>query len=79
MRCPICNAPMAEEELDYKTEVSGQEVLLEAVPTWVCPQCDERIVDPTVETAVEDLLAGLVEGLGDEEFAPEDAADEEEL
>ena len=59
MKCPYCNAPMAEELLDYIVEIDGQEIKLEAVPTRVCDICDHTEVEEEVIEAVEDMLSHL--------------------
>lgn len=59
MKCPICNAPMVEEALDYVIEHEGRQVEMKDVPTWVCQQCDHTEVSEEVGEAVEEMLAHL--------------------
>lgn len=69
MKCPICKAPLVEEEMVYVVQLAdGQELRLEDVPTWVCERCDYTSVDDDVIATVEDMLAHLDEfALGGEE------------
>jgi YgiT-type zinc finger domain-containing protein len=62
---------MVQESTSYKTEINGEEILIEDVPIWVCQQCDSSFLDDGVIEAIEDMLASLQGGLGDEE-PPED-------
>ena len=60
MKCPLCKAPMFEEELAYVVQLEdGQEVRLEDVPTWVCERCDHTAVDEAVIVTIEDMLAHI--------------------
>ncbi|MCA9918723.1 MAG: YgiT-type zinc finger protein, partial [Anaerolineales bacterium] len=43
------------------------EIMIEDVPVWVCEQCDSSYLDDDVIEAIEDMLASLAGGLGDEE------------
>ncbi len=67
MKCPYCKSPMIEEFRNFTHQVNGEEVLIEDVPTLVCEQCDHLIIDPEVADAIEDMLFGLEEGVGDPE------------
>ena len=58
---------MIEELRTFTAEVKGEEVIIEDVPTMVCEQCDHFIVDPEVGEAIEDMLFGLEEGVGNPE------------
>ena len=58
---------MIEELRTFTSEVKGEEVIIEDVPTMVCEQCDHFIVDPEVGEAIEDMLFGLEEGVGNPE------------
>lgn len=66
MQCSVCKGTMVQETTTYKTEINGEEVLIEDVPIWVCEQCDSSFLDDDVIEAIEDMLASLAGGLGDE-------------
>jgi YgiT-type zinc finger domain-containing protein len=67
MQCSVCKGTMVQETTTYKTDINGEEVLLEDVPIWVCEQCDSSYLDEAVIEAIEDMLASLEGGLGEEE------------
>ncbi|GJM42264.1 MAG: hypothetical protein DHS20C20_25460 [Ardenticatenaceae bacterium] len=71
MQCTVCKGTMIQEMTTYKTEINGEEVMIEDVPVWVCEQCDSSFLDDDVIEAIEDMLASLSGGLADEE-APEE-------
>lgn len=71
MKCSVCKGNMVQEMTTYKTEINGEEVLIEDVPLWVCEQCDSSFLDDEVIEAVEDMLTSLQGGLANEE-APEE-------
>lgn len=67
MKCSVCKSDMVQETSTYKTEINGEEVIIEDVPIWVCEQCDSSFLDDEVIEAIEDMLASLEGGLGEEE------------
>ncbi len=67
MNCSVCKGNMVQEATNYKTEINGEEVIIEDVPIWVCEQCDASFLDDDVIEAIEDMLASLEGGLGAEE------------
>ena len=71
MKCDVCKGSMVQECSSYKTELNGEEVIIEDVPVWVCQQCDATLLDDDVIEAIEDMLKSLAGGLADEE-APEE-------
>ena len=73
MKCSVCKGNMVQDSTNYKTEIDGDEVIIEDVPIWVCEQCDSSFLDEEVIEAVEDMLASLAGGLADEE--PPEAID----
>lgn len=58
---------MVQENINYKTEINGEEITIEDVPIWVCEQCDSSFLDDEVIEAIEDMLSSLQGGLGDED------------
>jgi YgiT-type zinc finger domain-containing protein len=58
---------MVQETITYKTEINGEEIMIEDVPIWVCEQCDSSFLDDEVIEAIEDMLASLAGGLGEDE------------
>ena len=58
---------MIEELRTFTADVNDEEVLIEDVPTMVCEQCDHYVIDPEVAEAIEDMLFGLEEGVGNPE------------
>ncbi|MCB8980203.1 MAG: type II toxin-antitoxin system MqsA family antitoxin [Ardenticatenaceae bacterium] len=66
MQCSVCKGTMVQETTTYKTEVNGEEILIEDVPIWVCQQCESSFLDDDVIEAIEDMLASLAGGLGEE-------------
>ena len=67
MKCSVCKGTMMQESTNYKTEVNGDELIIEDVPVWVCEQCDSSLLDDEVIEAIEDMLASLMGGLGEED------------
>ena len=67
MKCSVCKGTMVQESTNYKTEINGEEILIEDVPIWVCEQCDSSFLDEEVIEAIEDMLISLHGGLGAEE------------
>lgn len=67
MKCSVCKGNMVQETTTYKTEINNEEVLIEDVPIWVCEQCDSSYLDDDVIEAIEDMLASLKGGLGQEQ------------
>ncbi|WP_420642512.1 type II toxin-antitoxin system MqsA family antitoxin [Candidatus Leptofilum sp.] len=67
MQCSVCKGVMLQEMTTYKTEIDGEEVMIEDVPVWVCEQCDSSFLDDDVIEAIEDMLASFAGGLADEE------------
>lgn len=65
--CDVCNGPMEEELIDYYVDFDGEQILIEDVPTWVCAQCDNTIIEEDVIEAVEDLLDHLDDVATDED------------
>ena len=63
--CDVCKSPMDEDVTDFVVEMDGEQLTLEDVPVWVCPQCDSVIVDEDIIEAVEDMLAHLDEVMAD--------------
>lgn len=59
MICEVCKTPMEEEVTDFTVDLNGEQLLLEDVPVWVCPQCDSVLVEDEIVEAVEDMLAHL--------------------
>ena len=57
--CEICKAPMETELQDYIVMVDDEEVTVEDVPIWVCPQCGHTHVEEEVIEAIEDMLEHL--------------------
>ena len=67
MQCSVCKGTMVQETTTYKTEINGEEIMIEDVPIWVCQQCGSSLLDDDVIEAIEDMLASLEGGLGEEE------------
>ncbi|WP_420628172.1 type II toxin-antitoxin system MqsA family antitoxin [Candidatus Leptofilum sp.] len=67
MQCSVCKGVMLQETTTYKTEINGEEVMIEDVPVWVCEQCDSSFLDDDVIEAIEDMLSSLAGGLANEE------------
>ncbi len=50
MTCDLCRSPLIEQEVTYAVELDGTWIIVEHVPSKVCPQCGERLFSPeTVE------------------------------
>ena len=67
MKCSVCKGNMVQETTTYRTEINNEEVLIEDVPIWVCEQCDSSFLDDEVIDAIEDMLASLKGGLGEDQ------------
>ena len=57
--CHTCGERMVEQRVKQDFWIKGKLIVLDGVPSGVCPRCGERVVKADVGRAVADLLAGL--------------------
>lgn len=54
--CDICNTPMEEKCIKQDFWIRGELIIVEDVPSGVCPQCGEKIVKADVGRWIAKLL-----------------------
>jgi YgiT-type zinc finger domain-containing protein len=58
-KCHVCGEQMRESKVNQDFWVKGKLVVIESVPTGVCPQCGEKVVKAEVGRQLANLLANL--------------------
>lgn len=54
--CEICNTSMQERHIKQDFWIRGELIVVENVPTGVCPQCGEKVVKADVGRWITKLL-----------------------
>jgi len=54
--CEICNTPIEEKNIHQDFWIKDKLVVIENVPTGVCPQCGEKVVNAEVGEYIAQLL-----------------------
>ena len=49
MNCEICNKPMIKTRLELGTIEENGEIVIETIDLYLCPVCDERVIDGRAE------------------------------
>lgn len=58
-KCHICNTTLVEKILRQDFWIKDKLVVIEKIPTGVCPQCGEKIVNAEVGTHIAELLKDM--------------------
>jgi YgiT-type zinc finger domain-containing protein len=56
-KCHICGEQMQEKQVNQDFWLKGKLIVIEAVPTGVCPRCGEKIVKADVGRQLMTLIA----------------------
>jgi YgiT-type zinc finger domain-containing protein len=54
--CEICNTPLEEKCIKQDFWLRGELIVMEGVPTGVCPQCGEKVVKADVGRRLATLM-----------------------
>jgi YgiT-type zinc finger domain-containing protein len=54
--CEICDTPLEEKQVKQDFWIGGRLIVVENVPTGVCPQCGERVVQAAVGRHLAELV-----------------------
>lgn len=54
--CEICNSPMQEKSIDQDLWIRGQLIVVENVPTGVCPRCGAKVVRAEIGRRIANLI-----------------------
>ena len=55
-KCHVCGEMMEEKRISQDFWLKGKLIVIEAVPTGVCPQCGEKVVTAEVGRQVATLI-----------------------
>ena len=58
-KCHVCGEQMREKRINQDFWLKGKLVVIESVPTGVCPQCGEKIVKAEVGRQLATLISDL--------------------
>ena len=58
-KCHVCGEQMQEKRIKQDFWLKGKLVVIESVPTGVCPQCGEKVVKADVGRQLATLIANL--------------------
>lgn len=58
-KCHVCGEQMQEKKINQDLWVKGRLIVIESVPTGVCPQCGEKIVKADVGRQLAALIMNL--------------------
>jgi YgiT-type zinc finger domain-containing protein len=58
-RCHVCGEQMLEKKMSQDFWLKGKLVVIEAVPTGVCPQCGEKVVRADVGRQLANLIGNF--------------------
>ncbi len=61
MKCPHCQAELKHGNAQYTDSRKGYIIILEDVPAWICPQCDEPLFDSEAVHGIQDVLKAVDE------------------
>jgi YgiT-type zinc finger domain-containing protein len=56
-KCHVCGEQMQEKQVNQDFWLKGKLIVIESVPTGVCPQCGEKIVKADVGRQLMTLIA----------------------
>jgi YgiT-type zinc finger domain-containing protein len=55
-QCEICYTPLQEQRINQDFWIKGQLIVVENVPTGVCPRCGEKVVKADVGKWIAELI-----------------------
>jgi len=58
-KCHACGGQIGEQTINQDFWLNGKLIVIESVPTGVCPQCGEKIVKADVGRQLMTLIANL--------------------
>ena len=58
-KCYVCGEQMREQRINQDFWLKGKLIVIESVPTGVCPQCGEKIVKADVGKQLLTLILNL--------------------
>lgn len=58
-KCHICGEQMKEKQVNQDFWLKGKLIVIESVPTGVCPQCGEKVVRADVGRQLMTLISNL--------------------
>ena len=58
-KCHVCGEQMEDKRINQDFWLKGKLVVIESVPTGVCPQCGEKIVKADVGRQLASLIQNL--------------------
>lgn len=56
-KCHVCGERMIEKQISQEFWVKGNLIVIENVPTGVCPRCGEKVVKADVGRQIATMLA----------------------
>lgn len=54
--CEICNTPLHERNIQQDFWIKGKLVVIKDVPSGVCPQCGEKVVNAEAGEHIDKIL-----------------------
>ena len=58
-KCHVCGEQMQEKRINQDFWLKGKLIVIESVPTGVCPQCGEKVVKADVGRELAILIGNL--------------------
>lgn len=58
-KCHVCNEQMREKQVNQDFWLKGKLIVIESVPTGVCPQCGEKVVRAEVGRQLMTLISNI--------------------
>jgi len=58
-KCHVCGEQMEEKRINQDFWLKGKLIVIESVPTGVCPQCGEKVVKADVGRQLSRLIGNL--------------------
>ncbi|MCX7855871.1 MAG: type II toxin-antitoxin system MqsA family antitoxin [Anaerolineae bacterium] len=56
MECFYCKGTLVRKPVSYTATRKGYHLIVDAVPAWVCDQCDEVLFDEEAVRAIQAML-----------------------
>ncbi len=61
MKCMYCEAQMERGTVPYHIDRTGIHIILDAVPSWVCPQCGEFYFESKEVESLQEMVRAVEE------------------
>jgi YgiT-type zinc finger domain-containing protein len=58
-KCHVCGEQMEEKRINQDFWLKGKLIVVESVPTGVCPQCGEKVVKADVGRQLSSLIGNV--------------------